>query len=76
MKFGSAAYQKKVTENNDLGSSLVNANRAIVGLSVAGGLLVATGAALWLVDRGRTSTGELALSVTGSSAQLGWSARW
>jgi tetratricopeptide (TPR) repeat protein len=76
LKFGSAAYQKKVTENNDLGSSLINANRAIVGLSIAGGLLVATGATLWLVDRERASNGELALSVTGSSAQLGWRARW
>jgi hypothetical protein len=62
---------------NDLASSLTRANQAIWGLSIAGGLLVATGATLWFVDRrsGRPS-GELAFSWNGSSAQLGWSGRW
>jgi hypothetical protein len=56
---------------------LTTANNAIVGLSIAGGLLVATGVSLWIVDRGRgRSSGELAFSCTGSSAHLGWSARW
>ena len=74
---GTAAYRTQVVANNDLASSLTRANHAIWGLSIAGGLLVATGTSLWLVDRrhGR-STGELALSWTGSSAQLGWSGRW
>ena len=70
LKFGSAAYRKQVTENNDLASSLISANKAILGLSIAGGLLVATGATLWLVDRGRARpAGELAFSWTGSSAR-------
>ena len=77
LKFGSAAYRKRVTENNDLASSLISANRAIVGLSIAGGVLVATGVTLWLVERRQArATGELAFSWTGSSAQLGWSSRW
>ena len=77
LKFGSAAYRRQVTENNDLASSLISADKAILGLSIAGGLLVATGATLWLVDRGRARpAGELAFSWTGSSAALGWSSRW
>jgi len=74
---GSAAYRMQAVANNDLASSLTTANHAILGLSIAGGVLVATGASLWLVDRGRKRpTGGLALSWTGSSAQLGWSTRW
>jgi hypothetical protein len=77
LKFGSAAYRKQVVENNELASSLGTANKAIVGLSIASGLLVAAGASLWLVDRRHAGpAGELAVSWTGSSAQLGWSARW
>jgi len=74
---GSAAYQMQAATNNDLASSLTTANHAILGLSIAGGVLVATGASLWLVARGRErATGQLSLSWTGSSAQLGWSGRW
>jgi tetratricopeptide (TPR) repeat protein len=77
LKFGSAAYRKQVVENNELASSLGTVNKAIVGLSIASGVLVAAGASLWLVDRRHAGpTGELAVSWTGSSAQLGWSARW
>jgi tetratricopeptide (TPR) repeat protein len=77
LKYGSAAYRKQVVENNDLASSLSTANKTIVGLSIASGLLVAAGASLWLVDRRHAApTSELAVSWTGSSAQLGWSARW
>lgn len=74
---GSAAYRMQAVANNDLATSLTRANQAIVGLSIAGGLLVATGASLWLVDRRRgRPTGELAFSWTASSAQLGWGGRW
>jgi tetratricopeptide (TPR) repeat protein len=74
---GSAAYRTQVIANNYLASSLTTANHAILGLSIAGGLLVATGASLWLVDRWRgRPSGDLAFSCTGSSAHLGWSARW
>jgi tetratricopeptide (TPR) repeat protein len=74
---GSAAYQMQAATNNDLASSLTTANHAILGLSIAGGVLVATGASLWLLDRGRErANGQLSLSWTGSSAQLGWSGRW
>jgi tetratricopeptide (TPR) repeat protein len=77
LRFGSAAYRRQVAANNELASSLHSANKAILGLSIAGGLLVATGATLWLVDRGRARpAGDLAFSWTGSSAALGWSARW
>jgi hypothetical protein len=76
---GSAAYRMQVVANNGLAASLTRANQAIVGLSIAGGLLVATGASLWFVDRGRgreRGAGALAVWCTGSSAQLGWSGRW
>jgi tetratricopeptide (TPR) repeat protein len=75
---GSAAYRTQAVANNDLASSLTTANHTILGLSVASGVLVATGASLFLVDRarGRNAAGELSFSWTGSSAQLGWSGRW
>jgi tetratricopeptide (TPR) repeat protein len=74
---GSAAYRMQAVANNDLASSLTTANHAILGLSIAGGVLVATGASLWLVDRRRERpTSGLSLSWTSSSAQLGWSGRW
>jgi tetratricopeptide (TPR) repeat protein len=77
LQYGSAAYRRQVVHNNELASSLNRANDAIVGLSIASGVLVAAGATLWLVDRGRErGNGALAFSWTGSSAQLGWSARW
>jgi tetratricopeptide (TPR) repeat protein len=73
----SAAYRMQAFANNDLASSLTTANHAILGLSIAGGVLVATGTSLWLVDRRRERhTGQVSLSWTGSSAQLGWSGRW
>ncbi len=72
-----AAYRMQAVENNDLATSLTRANHAILGLSIASGVLVATGASLWFVDRRRERpTGQLSLSWTGSSAQLGWSGRW
>ena len=74
---GSAAYRTQVVHNNDLAGSLTTANHAILGLSIAGGVLVAAGASLWMIDRGHgRSAGELAISCTGSSAQVGWSGRW
>jgi tetratricopeptide (TPR) repeat protein len=75
---GSAAYRMQAVTNNDLASSLTTANHTILGLSVASGVLVATGASLFLVDRarGRGAGGELSFSWTASSAQLGWSGRW
>ena len=73
---GSDRLPDAVAKNNDLAASLTSADKAILGLSIAGGLLLARGATLWLVDRdARARAGELAFSWTGSSAALGWSSR-
>ena len=68
----------QAVENNDLATSLTTANHAILGPVDRERLLVATGAALCLVDRGAGAAppARLSFSWTGSSAQLGWSGRW
>jgi len=48
---GSAAYHDAASANNARADSLGTANNAIVGLSIASGVLIAGGAALFLVDR-------------------------
>jgi tetratricopeptide (TPR) repeat protein len=74
---GTATYQMQATKNNELASSLTTANHTILGLSVAGGALVAAGATLFFVDRAeRRRTGELSLALGGGSANVAWLCRW
>jgi hypothetical protein len=74
---GSAAYMAQATTNNALARSLSNANDAIIGLSIAGGVLAAAGVTLFLVDRAhRHEAGQLSFAVDGRSANLGWRWSW
>jgi tetratricopeptide (TPR) repeat protein len=86
---GSAAYHDAAAANNARANSLTSANHQIVGLSIASGVLIAGGAALYLVDRahrreGAESTARAAgagwsLDVAagaGWSPHLAWSATW
>jgi len=74
---GSAAYMAQATSNNAQASSLNNANHAIVGLSIAGGVLAAAGITLFFVDRAhRRETGQLSFGVGDRTANLGWSWTW
>ena len=74
---GTAAYYAQASKNNELASSLTTANRAILGLSLAGGALVAAGATLFFVDRAeRRRAGELSLGWGRESVNLAWSVGW
>jgi tetratricopeptide (TPR) repeat protein len=74
---GSAAYMAQATANNARASSLDNANHAIVGLSIAGGVLAAAGVTLFFVDRQhRHETGHLSFGVGDRAANMGWSWTW
>ncbi|MES1207482.1 MAG: tetratricopeptide repeat protein [Pseudomonadota bacterium] len=74
---GSAAYMAQATSNNAQARSLSTANHAIVGLSVAGGVLAAAGVTLFFVDRGhRREAGQLSFGVGDRTANLGWSWTW
>jgi hypothetical protein len=74
---GSAAYMAQATSNNALAGSLSNANDAIVGLSIAGGALVAAGVTLFLVDRAhRREAGQFSFGVGDRSASVGWKSTW
>jgi len=75
---GSAAYRMQASADNSLAASLTDANHAILGLSIAGGALVAAGATLFYLDRanGRQAT-ELSLGWGGgSSATIIWGSTW
>jgi PEGA domain len=73
----SAAYMAQATSNNALAGSLGNANDAIVGLSIAGGALVAAGVTLFLIDRAhRHETGQFSFGVGDRTANVGWSWTW
>jgi tetratricopeptide (TPR) repeat protein len=48
---GSAAYYEEAMANNARADSLTTANHVIAGLAVAGGVLIAGGVGLYLVDR-------------------------
>ncbi len=50
---GSAAYHDAAAANNARADSLTTANHAIIGLSIASGVLIAGGATLYLLDRAR-----------------------
>jgi tetratricopeptide (TPR) repeat protein len=74
---GSAAYMAQATSNNALAGSLGSANDAIVGLSVAGGALVAAGVTLFLVDRAhRHAPGQFSFGVGDRSANVDWGWIW
>jgi tetratricopeptide (TPR) repeat protein len=79
---GTAGYRQRAIANNQLADSLTSANHQILGLSLAGGALLGTGAILYLVDRAhRSRPGELTLdwhrdAGGGQTAALAWSARW
>jgi tetratricopeptide (TPR) repeat protein len=75
---GSADYQARATANNSLAASLTTANHAILGLSIAGGVLVAAGAALFVADRTHSRPAdELSFEwAGGSSAKMAWSGKW
>ena len=86
---GSAAYHDAAAANNARADSLTTANRAIVGLSIASGVLIAGGAALYLVDRAHRREQAASTARAGGagwsldvavgadwSPRLGWSATW
>lgn len=74
---GSAAYMTQAASNNVQASSLSNANHAIVGLSIAGGVFAAAGVTLFFVDRAhRHEGGQLSFGVGDRTANLGWSWTW
>jgi hypothetical protein len=86
---GSAAYHDAAAANNARADSLTTANHAIVGLSIASGVLIAGGVALYLVDgahrREQAASTARAGGVGGSlgvgfgadwSPRIGWSATW
>jgi hypothetical protein len=74
---GSAAYMAQATSNNALAGSLSNANDAIIGLSIAGGVLAAAGVTLFLVDRAhRRDGGKLSFGVGDRSGSVAWRWAW
>ncbi|HMF40253.1 MAG TPA: PEGA domain-containing protein [Polyangia bacterium] len=77
---GTAAYHNAAAANNARADSLTSANRTIIGLSLASGVLIAGGAALYFVDRShRREQTALAFDVAvGSdwSPRVVWSATW
>jgi len=68
---GSAAYHDAAAANNARADSLTSANHAIVGLSIASGVLIAGGAALYLVDRAHRR--ERAVASAARPDGSGWS---
>lgn len=67
-------YQQRQTVNNDLASSIQRASNVTVGLSVASGLLTATGVTLLVLDR----RGRLAVvpSAQSHAASLSFRGSW
>jgi tetratricopeptide (TPR) repeat protein len=75
---GSASYQARAADNERMAASLTTANHTIVGLSIAGGALVAVGASLYLFDlaSARRSTNLTVAWAGGSSVAAGWRCSW
>lgn len=75
---GSARYQAQVAENNRMAGSLTSANHAILGLGVAGGVLIAAGASLYLLERpARPSTSSVAVAWAGGRSLVAeWRYAW
>jgi len=71
-------YHQRIVANNQRAATLARASHAILGLSIAGGVLLAAGVSLFVADgvRGRRS-GEISLAWDGrSSAAVTWSRSW
>jgi len=73
---GSPEYYHQIETNNRLADSLTTANHLVLGLSIAGGALVAAGTVLFLIDRHERQGGTPMLSWNDGVATLGWSGRW
>ncbi len=75
---GSATYQARAADNQRLAGSLTAANHTILGLAIAGGVLVAAGGSLYLFDwsSARKSTGFSVAWAGGSSVTAGWGGSW
>jgi tetratricopeptide (TPR) repeat protein len=75
---GSAAYQQQARSNNNLAASLATANHTILGLSIAGGTLLAAGGVLFYLDHRRVprSTSALAIGFSDGMAKADWSYAW
>ncbi|HVT06094.1 MAG TPA: PEGA domain-containing protein [Polyangia bacterium] len=74
---GSVAYMQQAGANNALASSLSSANAEIIGLSIAGGALVAAGVSLFVWDRAhRREAGQVSLGLGERSANIGWTWSW
>jgi tetratricopeptide (TPR) repeat protein len=71
-------YQMRVADNHRMADSLTTANHAILGLAIAGGVMVATGGALYLVDKASARTAStFAIAWTGgSSVAASWRCLW
>jgi len=72
----SGAYYTQQDANNRLASSLTTANHAIIGLSIAGGALVAAGTALFLIDQHARSAGNLTIGWNDGGGTIGWTGSW
>jgi tetratricopeptide (TPR) repeat protein len=71
-------YANAVVESNRRADSVDRAKRTVLGLSIAGGVSVLAGAALYLYDR-RSSSTSATPTVTwngGNSFTLGWRTSW
>ncbi|HVY41245.1 MAG TPA: tetratricopeptide repeat protein [Polyangia bacterium] len=74
---GSVAYMRQAEANNGLASSLSSANAQIIGLSIAGGALVAAGVSLFFLDRAhRREASQVSLGLGERSANVGWTWSW
>ena len=75
---GSPGYASTAAESNRRADSVTAAKRTVLGLSIAGGVSVAVGAALYLYDRRSTSTSATPIVAWngGNSFTLAWSSSW
>ena len=73
---GSGAYYAQIDANNRLAASLTTANHTILGLSIAGGALMAAGTVLFLIDRHARHAGAPTVGWNDGTATVGWSATW
>lgn len=73
---GSPEYYDQLRTNNGLAASLTSANHAILGLSIAGGALVAAGTVLFVIDRQARQAGTPIVGWNQGTATIGWSASW
>jgi hypothetical protein len=76
---GTPQYHKTAVDQNQLASSLNNANHTILGFSIAAGLLIGTGATLFYVARASeqpATSRSLSVALSDSSAGLAWSGTW